>query len=235
MIQANHSRLSEALFSIYLKRLFQKQFSAFRIINDFPEEAREGGPVLLLPNHSSWWDGFVFFLHNRLELRKNFFLMMLERELKRNKFFSRLGAFSIDPSLPRKTLESLRYSLDVLENGGSDTGLILFPQGEILLSESRNYHFRPGVGWIFSRLSRPVNVVAAQIRLLFRGEQYPELNLGYTFLGKSKVSRSEDQSSWYEERFIRAQEAFDQKLSAGEKGRLLLRGRKSINESFSLP
>lgn len=235
MIRPRHNRLSEALFFFYLKGLFRKHFSAFRLIEDFPEKAKDGDPVLILPNHSSWWDGFVFFLHNRMELKRKLFLMMLEKELTRNRFFSRLGAFSIDPSHPKKIVESLQYSLNLLESGENRIGLILFPQGEILLNAAMNYRFRPGLHWILSRLSRPVNVVSAQVRLLFRGEQYPEIHLGYTYLGKSKVSTNKDQRVQLEEDFLRAQEAFDQKLIAGEKGRLLLAGRKSINESLSLP
>ncbi len=235
MIFPRRGRLAEAIFSIYLKRLYRSHFSAFRILEEYPAEARDGDPVLLLPNHSSWWDGFVLFLHNRLELKKNFSLMMLERELQKNKFFSRLGAFSIDPSHPRKILESLHFCVDVLKSGDSHTGLILFPQGEILPNVSKHYRFRPGVSWILARLPRPVHVVSVQIRLLFTGNQYPEIALGYRFLGKSRAMMKPDEADWFQESFSRAQEAFDEKLNSGAPGRLLLAGKKSIHESLSLP
>lgn len=232
MIFPRHRPLAQSFFSFYLKRLIKKHFSAFYVVEDFPREALDGDPILLLPNHSTWWDGFVLFLHNHLELKQTLFLMMLERELRKNPFFSKLGAFSIDPGHPR---ESLRFSLDILQRGDGRTGLIVFPQGEILPNVVESYRFQPGVSWILGKLTRPVNAVGVQIRILFGPEQFPQIFLGYSFLGKTNIQNGKAQGAFFQEGFIRSQETFDKTLLSGKKGRLFLKGKKSINESHALP
>jgi 1-acyl-sn-glycerol-3-phosphate acyltransferase len=58
MIKANPTRWAKFIFHIYVMRLMKRQFHAFHLFGDLPQPDPDL-PLLLIPNHSTWWDGFL--------------------------------------------------------------------------------------------------------------------------------------------------------------------------------
>ncbi|NLF41900.1 MAG: glycerol acyltransferase [Bacteroidales bacterium] len=116
----------------------KKHFSGFVIKGDIPKVE---GPILLIGNHFSWWDGFIAWEVNRKLFRKKFFILMLEDQLRKFSFFSYLGAFSIKKH-SRDALESIRLGSEILASGNNL--LVLFPQGEIASQHQAKLVFQSG-------------------------------------------------------------------------------------------
>ena len=49
--------------------------------------------MLLIANHSSWWDGLVTFYLNNAVLKTDLYAMMSEQGMKDFPFFNELGLF----------------------------------------------------------------------------------------------------------------------------------------------
>ena len=110
------------------------------------------GPVLLIGNHFSWWDGFIGYFLSFTVFRKRFHVMMLEEQLEKRMFLNKGGAFSVRKS-SRSAAESLAYSSEILT--GRDNLLLLFPQGRIQTLYTKDFVFERGIERILSHLSEP--------------------------------------------------------------------------------
>lgn len=78
MIQAKKSALFERVFALYLMPSIHRSFSHLYGRNIRPPK----GPALIISNHSSWWDGLLFFFLNRRVWNLDVHIMMHERGLK---------------------------------------------------------------------------------------------------------------------------------------------------------
>lgn len=114
--------------------------------------------VLLVPNHHSWWDGYVMGELCWQASRKPA-LLMLDRQLQKYPFLKSVGAISH---------LNLREALRSLKAGRP---LILFPEGE-LRPAGPVKDLRPGVGW-FAKHSG-CEVIPVALRVVLRGHQHPE-------------------------------------------------------------
>ncbi len=138
MIKAAHSRFADAAFGIYLNIHMGLSFRKVTIIGTPPKKE---GPVLLIGNHFSWWDGFIARHVNNRVLHKKLHLMMLEEELSKRRFLRKLGAFSIEKG-NRSMLESFDYATNVL--GSPNNLLVLFPQGRFQSVNQSPVSFQKG-------------------------------------------------------------------------------------------
>ncbi|WP_099520938.1 lysophospholipid acyltransferase family protein [Paenibacillus sp. BIHB 4019] len=105
-------------------------------------------PLLLIMNHSCWWDGLLVYHMIRSESQRRHYMMMDERQMKRYAFFRRIGAFSVNKENLREMAASLRYAAGLLRSGGA---VWLFPQGDIFHLESRPLQFQTGIGYLLER------------------------------------------------------------------------------------
>lgn len=230
MIEARPTGWARNLFRIYLRNLLKKHFHAIYLSGNLPQ-TDPYYPILMLPNHSTWWDGFLFFFLNDLLFKRPINLMMLERQLTKFMFFTRLGAYSVNPEYPQKTLESLRYSLKMLhQNTFPRPMLCLFPQGELLPWAKRPLDFKPGVEWLLRHYDEPVQVLPLGIRIEFTGEQRPDIffRFGDNLLCDKNHFPSLTDLENMESDLLN--ELADQ-INQDEKGRMIWRGRKSASEA----
>ena len=153
MIQAKHFWLHQLFFRYYFRYILRKDF---RRTETFGEYRDRGLPVLVIGNHISWWDGFFIYELNTRIFKRRFYLMMLEEQLKKIKFFRRLGAFSINPG-SRSVLESVKYATEILAS--SDNMLALFPEGELKSQYEQDILFRKGWFRILKYAPGPVQVI----------------------------------------------------------------------------
>lgn len=231
MIETRHKKWAHFVFHLYLHRLFRRSFHSINLLGEIPGTPLDQ-PVLLLPNHSSWWDGFLIYLLNEKVSKRPLYLMMLESQLKKYPFFSKVGAFSIDPRHPKGVMASLDYSRTILELPVSPAPIVcLFPQGEL-----RPYHVRPlglenGFDWIITKLRKQLTILLLGIRIEFLEHQLPEV---FFQLGKIEIRniQKSGKSDLLENSLSRLLDSIQVQIQAGNKGTCLLKGSSSINEKW---
>ncbi len=177
MIKANHRNWADLVFHRYILRLMRKHFSSIQLQGEFPSVAGDL-PVLLLPNHCSWWDGFFIYLLNKKLFRRPLYLMMLQEQLEKYPFFSKVGAYSIQPEKPREVRESLMYTLDILRLSSTPSPLVcLFPQGELRPAGIRPLGIKNGYEWLIKHFNGKLTLIPLAIKLEFMDQQRPEVFL----------------------------------------------------------
>jgi 1-acyl-sn-glycerol-3-phosphate acyltransferase len=128
MIEAKHSQWAHTAFQYWLKNFLLKDFSAIYLLTSVPE-VPTNKPLILAPNHSTWYDGFIPYWVNEQFLQRNFYIVMLEEQLKRYWFFNKLGAIGIKPDSPADIKASMNYLNSLLQPKNM---IVYFPQGKII-------------------------------------------------------------------------------------------------------
>lgn len=172
MIRTQHSLSADIIFQPYLTWLFKRHFHEIRLLGTVPD-IPDDLPLLLLPNHSTWWDGFFVYLLNKRIFHRTAHLMMLETQLTKYKFFRKIGAYSIEPKNRRGVIKSLEYTIELLAREMSLVAI--FPQGELLPWHTRPLAYKRGVEWILRKYGKPVTVLPLAIRAEFLGEKRPSV------------------------------------------------------------
>ncbi|MDZ7361486.1 MAG: lysophospholipid acyltransferase family protein [candidate division KSB1 bacterium] len=231
MIKARHAAWADRIFYPYVIGLFKRRFHAIHLLGGIPETDREL-PLLLLPNHSTWWDGFFVYWLNKKFFRRKPYLMMREDQLARYKFFSRLGAYSINPHSAAAIKNSLRYSVDILNEKTTPRPMLcVFPQGELLPWDKRPLAFKNGLETILSGYGGKANLLLLGIKTIFLNEQLPEAFLLFgeniianrnTFNGMKSLQESEEALL----------DDLSQKIILGEKGMTMLGHHKLTKRAF---
>lgn len=139
MIKPAHNTLYKKFFNAYFSYILKRNFREIRIEGDFVSDDRS---ILLVPNHFSWWDGFFAWKLNSKLLHKKFYLMMLESELTKHRFFAKLGAFSISPT-SKGMMESLRFAIEVIKQ--PNNLLVFYPQGKLYSQHHMALEFQKGI------------------------------------------------------------------------------------------
>lgn len=76
--------------------------------------------------------------------------MMETRQLKRYPFFRRLGVFSINPSSPRSSMQSMRYAVESMNR--ENASLYIYPEGKIVPFTAEKPEFEKGIGWLAKKV-----------------------------------------------------------------------------------
>ncbi len=148
MIKAKHNKLFIKFFNWYLNKIISSDFEHIYYNKHAVDKSK---PLLILANHISWWDGFFMWYVNKNYIRKKIHVLMLEEELKKRKFLSKIGAFSIKRK-NRKILETFDYLAELLNN--PENLVIIYPQGIIESSYNANIEFEKGIFKIFDKLNK---------------------------------------------------------------------------------
>jgi hypothetical protein len=152
--------------------------------------------------------------------------MMLEEQLSKYGFFSRIGAFGIEPGLARKSYEALWYSAEVLRDPANS--LCIFPQGVLRYFGIRPLEFQRGVEHILKLHGGDVNLLPLGIHCEFLTDQRPE-----AFFMADRVYRVNHQTfqgvEWLEQQEEALLDKLGQAILAGDKGQAVVRGREPMN------
>ena len=228
MLTARHRPWAEALFSIYLTGLLRRHFHALRLLGE-PPSPPPGLPLLILPNHGSWWDGLFLYELNRRLLGRRLHLMVLEEHVTRFRFFRRLGAFTIRPGRRGEVAASLAYAASVLRDPAN--ALSLFPQGRIHHPADRPLGIRRGVERILRAHGGPVAILPLAMRCEFYENQRPEA----LFLFDRVLTAgpgSFPAAGWLEQRVAVLLEETARAAVEMRPGRVLLEGRAQAGERW---
>ncbi|MBN1482285.1 lysophospholipid acyltransferase family protein [candidate division KSB1 bacterium] len=230
MIKAEISPLHEALFKRYIRSLLKKHFNAIRLLGDKPDFGDR--PILLLPNHSTWWDGFFIHILKIQVLKRPGYLMMLEEQLAKNRFFANVGAYSINPTSAKENIRSLNYSVELLERPDHPF-VCIFPQGVLSPWGVRPLGYRRGIDIILRKLSKPVNLCQLAMKCEYLAGQRADVFFQF---GKNSVFEPGNvvDVQELEQSHEHLLHEMNLRIIGGEKGRLILAGKRSINESFEI-
>lgn len=151
-------KLVTSLIGIILRSRFSK------IIIE-PVKIKEGHSYLLMCNHFSFLDGaMALYLCKKLFQGTNQFntfqVMVLKGQLKKRKWLTYLGGFSVAPG-SRSISESLTHAREVLSKPGNL--LLLYPQGNLESMHVRKIVFQDGINQILPQVEGKCQIVWASI------------------------------------------------------------------------
>lgn len=176
MIPARKFPLGKRLVWQLIDRSFRKYFDRvyFRTRPASSAMQEETLPMLICANHSSWWDGYVIALLDRL-LGTDGYLMIEEKQLRRYFFFAWIGCFSVNRQNTRSALQSLKYAAALLKGRAAQRRMVsLFPQGEIFPNDYRPLVFYNGAAYL-AKMVNPILCYPLAIRIEYLAEQRPAL------------------------------------------------------------
>ncbi len=129
-------------------------------------------------NHNFWWDGLIPLFLNEHLFKQQARALMEDKQMKKHKFFQKIGAFSINLEEPKSNLISLRYALKSLER--PNAGLFIYPEGKLTPASDSPPNFKGGLAWLYQK-TEGIDFVPIHIYShFFRGSK-PEL---YFSVGK---------------------------------------------------
>jgi len=132
------------------------------------DRARDVGhdrPLLVCPNHGSWWDGFLIrAVHRQLRPSAPLYSIMLERELNGRPFLRWLGGLGLTPGSVG-SLRGLLRTVKGLSREHPNALFVLFPQGRIYPSHRRPLGFLPGVSAVAEAMESPAWALPVSIHL----------------------------------------------------------------------
>lgn len=153
MIKAKHHFFLYPFFTWLGKRMINRHFHNVVLKGDVHAS---GKSILLISNHTTWWDGFWVQRLNMQLWQKRFYFMMLREQLEKHWFFQYTGGFSVEKKR-KSVLDSIAYSAEILEEGSNL--LMIFPQGKIQSCYRTNLDFERGVDYIVKKTRLNVQIV----------------------------------------------------------------------------
>lgn len=206
----------------------RRHFLSLRLLGKAPG-VDNSLPLILISNHSSWWDGFFVHLLNERLFQRPAYLMMLERQLSKYRFFARVGAYSINPQNPKSIISSLMYTVKLLDNADNPLPMIcIFPQGELEPWGKRPLQFKRGIDWIIRAYKNPINLLPLAMRIEHTGEQLPE---AFFLFGENMIVASDNFPGIHHLEQVETEllSELNRLIAKQECGTTLLGGRKSVN------
>lgn len=184
MLKVNRSRLYTVWFGWYSRRQFRRYFNSVRVLmHSGVREMETRIPVVFYANHAYWWDGFWSQLCTEEFFHQNLHIIIEYQQLLKHRFFTRLGAFSLDRSRPRSAVATIRYAADLLTaDSKRQNALWIFPQGKIEHVDKRPFFFFKGTASIVSRVLEKtprIYLVSVVSRIEYLDDQKPELFLSF--------------------------------------------------------
>jgi 1-acyl-sn-glycerol-3-phosphate acyltransferase len=140
----------------------RRQFQSLRVRGlDRLRRALDEGPVLVVSNHTSYWDALLVLLLGVRTVRARTFAMMDANNLRRLPFFALVGAFGVDRSSAVDGARSVRYAAKLLDR---PRRLVwIFAQGRETPVTARPLGFHGGSAAI-ARIARNARVLPLAIR-----------------------------------------------------------------------
>jgi len=124
-------------------------------IHIYDTNVRLAHSYILMCNHFSFLDGFIAghllrkAVYEKNKEVKGVYIMVLDKQLQKNKWITRFGGFSIAPGTA-SAKESLAYAAEILSEAGNV--LFLFPQGRIESNHASKMVLKSGIADIVSKI-----------------------------------------------------------------------------------
>jgi 1-acyl-sn-glycerol-3-phosphate acyltransferase len=177
LIPSRRSAAFTAWFAGHARGRIHKSFG--RVFVRGLARAREvagRAPILVVSNHTSWWDPLVLLHASEHLLRTEGHALMDARNLRRLPFFSLVGAFGVDLDEPSDGAAAVRHAARLLDRPGRMVWI--FPQGDERPITERPLGFRGGAAQV-ARVARSAVTIPAAIRYEHAAEELPRLYLSF--------------------------------------------------------
>lgn len=239
MLTVRRSRAYTKWFGWYSRRQFKRHFHAVRV--SVPPETlgmQAHYPVIFYCNHAYWWDGFWSQLCTEEFFSQNLYIIIEYQQLVKHRFFTRLGAFSIDRSNPRSAVYTLDYAAERLtQKSNRQNALWVFPQGLIEHVDKRPVLFFNGTSSIASRVlqkTKKIYLVSVVSRIEYLEDQRPDLFLSFNtpeLIGPNDYFGHKALTNHMQDSTARHLSLLKEKIIAGDIDDLpiLVKGTESIN------
>jgi 1-acyl-sn-glycerol-3-phosphate acyltransferase len=191
LIEANKNIVIERMFSVYNRHILKKQFYKIHLKGaDNISNIDKSLPTIMFGNHSNWWDGFLAFYLSFDLWKTDQYLMMDLKQMRKYKFFRRIGAFSVNRESAKESYESILYAAKLLKEKNSM--LWIYPQGEMLPNDLRPLRFQNGLSRLLE-LTGKVNLMPIVFNYEFMMEQRPEIfiNVSESITFDEKLTKQE--------------------------------------------
>jgi 1-acyl-sn-glycerol-3-phosphate acyltransferase len=172
LIAARKSAWFNAMFARHARSRLRATFGRVRVRG--AREAREalaGGPLLVVVNHSTWWDPLVILWLSELVLAGDGYALMDAKNLRRLPFFAKVGGFGVDLEDPTDGARGIRYAAKLL--GAPGRVVFVFPQGSER-SPFAPLELLPGAAQI-ARVAKRARIVPLALRYVFGASEKPDL------------------------------------------------------------
>ncbi|MBE9585729.1 lysophospholipid acyltransferase family protein [Mucilaginibacter sp. JRF] len=179
MIAPKNNKVIHWFFHRYILRLIDKNFRSFNFNHI---EVDQDKSVLLIPNHFSWWDGFMLYYLNHKLFKKRFHIMILEETVSKVFFLKYMGAFSISKN-SKSLIESLNYAAELLND--PQNLVVIFPQGKLYSNFVQQVEFDKGVLRVMDKAKQTSQLVFAATFIEYFEYKKPGINV---YLNKSTVN-----------------------------------------------
>jgi 1-acyl-sn-glycerol-3-phosphate acyltransferase len=177
MIPARQSRFFSWWFSRHAEGRLRSAFEAVYVRGlEATLDVAQRSPIILVSNHTSWWDTMVSVYLVPRRMRLDGYAMMDEANLRKLPFFAKVGAFGVDLSGGGAARESLEYATSLLDRPGRLVWI--YAQGRERASTKRPLGFRRGSAVIALAAPRAA-VVPFGIRYEVAGTERPLLFLSF--------------------------------------------------------
>jgi 1-acyl-sn-glycerol-3-phosphate acyltransferase len=162
VITSRKSLLFTRWFAGHAGRRIFRTFGELRVcgLDEVARTAAES-PVLVVSNHTAWWDPLLILYLAVRVLRLDAYAMMDAKNLRALPFFGKVGAFGVDLDDPADGARGIRYGSKLLDRPGRLVWI--FPQGREVPATARPLGFRGGSAEI-ARLAKNAAVFPAAIR-----------------------------------------------------------------------
>lgn len=173
MIPAHKTRLLGGWFARHAEARLKATFSRVRVRGlEALREACAQGPVLVVSNHSSWWDPLVAIVLCARILKVDAYALMDAKNLRRLPFFAHVGAFGVDLDDRADGARAIRYAAGLLAAPGRLVWV--FPQGRERPITERPLAFEPGAAAI-ARVAKKAVTVPVALRYDLGPRERPDL------------------------------------------------------------
>lgn len=176
MIEPRKSRLFNAWFASHARGRIHRTFGKVLVRGLAEAQACAAqAPLLVISNHTSWWDPLVILHASTHLLRTDGYALMDAKNLRRLPFFGLVGAFGVDLDRPADGAAAIRFAAKLLDQPGKLVWI--FPQGEER-PITEPMRFREGAAQV-ARVAKRAQLIPAALRYEFAGEEKPHLYLSF--------------------------------------------------------
>lgn len=161
-----------AFFHLIFSRFFRRHMGVLRVPPWGMPAGVGPGPLIVLANHPSWWDGIAFMLLPvRFFPERELYIPMEAAALAKYRFMRRLGVFGIEPG-PRGAVAFLRTARAVLAHPGAM--LWMNAPGRFQDVRDRPVGIAPGVTRL-PEIAPDATVLPLALEYVLWTEQRPEM------------------------------------------------------------
>lgn len=177
MIRAFRVGWFNAWFSGHARSRIRNTFGEVRVWGlDAARKHAVEAPLLVVSNHTSWWDPLVALHVSTHLLETTGHALMDAKNLRRLPFFALVGGFGVELGNREDRAAIIRYAAELLE---TPNHLVwIFPQGAERPNDERPLGFRRGSGEI-ARISPQAKVLPVGLRYEFGGVEKPTLWISF--------------------------------------------------------